>query len=126
MRKITFKNYGDPGISAEILEALQNNIEEAIEESVEKNSWTEIANVNLSEGNSTTYTQLIQAKEVMILHEKLNIYLVTIIPRQLSGLWVKNQNMDIEASMFVDFSSGKVSNGSTADTTTWIKSILYR
>lgn len=125
MEEIDFIN-GQTPASAETMEAFQTNIKNGIKNAIKKIEWTEIANVNIVEAGISTFTELIQAKEVMILHESLNIYLVTIIPKQLSGKWVKNQNMDIHASMCVDFSTGQVKNGGTSDTSTWIKDILYR
>ena len=125
MEEIDFEN-GQTSASAEIMEAFQTNVKNAIINAIERNNWKKISDVNISEGNNVTLTDLINAKEVMILHEKLNIYLVTIIPKELSGNWVKNQNTDIKASMSVNFSTGQVSNGSTSDTNTWIKSVLWR
>lgn len=125
MEEIDFEN-GQTSASAEIMEAFQTNVKNAIINAIERNNWKKISDVNISEGNNVTLTDLINAKEVMILHEKLNIYLVTIIPKELSGNWVKNQNTDIKASMSVNFSNGQVSNGSTADTNTWIKDVMWR
>ena len=125
MEEIDFIN-GQTPASAEVMKAFQTNIKNAIINAIEKNNWKKISDVNISEGNNVILTDIIDAKEVMILHEKLNIYLVTIIPKELSGKWVKNQNTDIKASMSVNFSTGQVSNGSTSDTNTWIKSVLWR
>lgn len=125
MEEIDFVN-GQTPASAEIMKAFQTNVKNAIINTIERNNWKKISDVNISEGNNVTLTDLINAKEVMILHEKLNIYLVTIIPKELSGNWVKNQNTDIKASMSVNFSSGQVSNGSTSDTNTWIKDVMWR
>lgn len=125
MEEIDFEN-GQTSASAEIMEAFQTNVKNAIINAIERNNWKKISDVNISEGNNVTLTDLINAKEVMILHEKLNIYLVTIIPKELSGNWVKNQNTDIKASMSVNFSNGQVSNGSTSDTNTWIKDVMWR
>lgn len=125
MEEIDFVNGKTPA-SEETMEAFQANIKNAIINAIERNNWKKISDVNISEGNNVTLTDLINAKEVMILHEKLNIYLVTIIPKELSGNWVKNQNTDIKASMSVNFSTGQVSNGSTSDTNTWIKDVMWR
>lgn len=125
MEEIDFIN-GQTPASAEVMKAFQTNIKNAIINAIEKNNWKKISDVNISEGNNVILTDIIDAKEVMILHEKLNIYLLTIIPKELSEKWVKNQNTDIKASMSVNFSTGQVSNGSTSDTNTWIKDVLWR
>ena len=125
MEEIDFIN-GQTPASAEVMKAFQTNIKNAIINAIEKNNWKKISDVNISEGNNVILTDIIDAKEVMILHEKLNIYLLTIIPKELSEKWVKNQNTDIKASMSVNFSTEQVSNGSTSDTNTWIKDVLWR
>lgn len=125
MEEIDFIN-GQTPASAETMKAFQTNIKNAIINAIERNNWKKISDVNIAEGSNASLADLINAKEVMILHEKLNIYLVTTIPKELSGNWVKNQNSDIKASMSVNFSNGQVSNGSTADTNTWIKDIMWR
>ena len=81
MEEIDFIN-GQTPASAETMKAFQTNVKNGIKNAIKKIEWTEIANVNIVEAGISTFTELIQAKEVMILHESLNIYLVTIIPKQ--------------------------------------------
>lgn len=94
-----------------------------IENSLE---WKEISATNITEGSSATYEEIKKAREVIIVHEKNKTMLTTTIPKILSDVWIKNQNIDIHASMSVNFTTGRVQNGSTSDTNTWIKKIIYR
>ena len=88
--------------------------------------WKEISGTDITEGSSATYEEVKKAREVIIVHEKNGVMLTTIIPKILSDVWIKNQNVDIYASMSVNFTTGKIQNGSTEDTNTWIKKIIYR
>lgn len=124
---------GNTPLSAENLKKMENNIEEEIsridltfEEKERECTWKTIEAVDISEGNSKTFENLINAKEVIIVHEKNGIYLATQIVNVLSGMWIKNQSQDIYASVVVNFTTGRVQNGSSSDTNTWIKKIIYR
>ena len=70
MEEIDFVN-GQTPASAETMEAFQTNVKNAIINAIERNNWKKISDVNISEGNNVTLTDLINAKEVMILHLSL-------------------------------------------------------
>lgn len=94
-----------------------------IENSLE---WKKINSTNITEGSSATFEEIKKAREVMIAHESNGILLVTVIPRALSGNWVKNQSRDIYASMNVNFATGTITNGGKTDTSTWIQTVACR
>lgn len=125
MEEIDFQNGITPA-SAETMKAFQTNIKNAIISAINLRKWSTIDNTNITEGDSKSFSELTNTNEIIVVHESNNICLLTYIPQNMSGSWIKNQNSDIKASMNVNFSSGTVTNGGSQDTTTWIKKILYR